>query len=65
MPVEILLPKSYGRIEQEFAGKAGDMRSNVIGALEKRKAGISDIVDQEMIDNYYKFLEQEKLGLLD
>lgn len=65
VPVEILLPKSYGRIEQEFAGKAGDMRSNVIGALEKRKAGISDIVDQEMIDNYYKFLEQEKLGLLD
>jgi hypothetical protein len=65
VPVEILLPKSYGRIEQEFAGKAGDMRSNVIGALEKRNAGISDFVDQEMIDNYYKFLEREKLGLLD
>jgi len=65
VPVEMLLPKSYGRIEQEFAGKAGDMRSNVIGALEKRGGGISDLVDQEMIDNYYKFLEREKLGLLD
>jgi len=47
VPVEILLPKSYGKIEREFAGKRGDMRSNVIGALEKRKAGVSDVVDQE------------------
>jgi hypothetical protein len=65
VPVEILLPKAYGRIEQEFAGKAGDMRSNVIGALEKRGQGFSDVVDQEMIDNYYKYIEREMRGLLD
>jgi hypothetical protein len=65
VPVEILLPKSYKNIEQEFAGKRGDMRSNVIGALEKRKAGISDVVDQEMIDNYYKYIAEKELGLLD
>jgi hypothetical protein len=65
VPVEILLPKSYGKIEREFAGKRGDMRSNVIGALEKRKAGISDVVDQEMIDNYYKYIAEKELGLLD
>ena len=65
VPVEILLPKSYGKIEREFAGKRGDMRSNVIGALEKRKAGISDVVDQEMIDNYYKYITEKELGLLD
>jgi hypothetical protein len=65
VPVEILLPKSYGKIEREFAGKTGDMRSNVIGALEKRKAGISDVVDQEMIDKYYKYIAEKELGLLD
>jgi hypothetical protein len=65
VPVEILLPKSYGKIEREFAGKSGDMRSNVIGALEKRKAGISDVVDQEMIDNYYRYIAEKELGLLD
>ena len=65
VPVEILLPKSYGKIEREFAGKTGDMRSNVIGALEKRKAGISDVVDQEMIDNYYRYIAEKELGLLD
>ena len=65
VPVEILLPKSYRRIEQEFAGKGGDMRSNVIGALEKRGQGFSDVVDQEMIDNYYKYIEKELRGLLD
>jgi hypothetical protein len=65
VPVEILLPKSYGKIEREFAGKRGDMRSNVIGALEKRKAGVSDVVDQEMIDNYYRYIAEKELGLLD
>jgi len=65
VPVEILLPKSYGKIEREFAGKTGDMRSNVIGALEKRKAGVSDVVDQEMIDNYYRYIAEKELGLLD
>jgi hypothetical protein len=65
VPVEILLPKAYGKIEREFAGKRGDMRSNVIGALEKRKAGVSDVVDQEMIDNYYKYIAEKELGLLD
>jgi hypothetical protein len=49
---------------EEFSKKKGDVRNMALGALEKRKEGISTIIDQQMIDNYYKYLEQQKnLGL--
>jgi hypothetical protein len=51
---------------QEFAGKKGDIRNMALGALEKRKQGVSELIDQQVIDNYYNYLnEQRALGLLD
>ncbi len=47
-----------------MAGKKGDVRNMAIGALEKRKANFSEFVDQQVIDNYYKYLDQQRrLGL--
>jgi hypothetical protein len=40
--------------------------SLTIGAVEKRKKGISELVDQQVIDSYYDYLQQQRnLGLLD
>lgn len=65
VPVEVLFPKTFDRILQEMAGKKGDVRNMAIGALEKRKEGVSELIDQRVIDNYYEYLRrQEELGLL-
>lgn len=56
IPIENLMPKTYRTVAQEMAGRSGDLRNNVIGAMEKRKAGISEIVDQQVIDSVNKFL---------
>jgi len=38
----------------------------ILGALEKRKEGVSQIVDEPMIERYYRYLaEQKSKGLLD
>jgi hypothetical protein len=64
VPVEALFPKTFGSVLKEMAGKKGDTRNMAIGALEKRKANFSEFVDQQVIDNYYKYLEQQRrLGL--
>jgi hypothetical protein len=64
VPVEALFPKTFGSVLKEMAGKKGDTRNMAIGALEKRKANVSEFVDQQVIDNYYKYLEQQRrLGL--
>ena len=66
VPVEALFPKTFDRILQEMAGKKGDVRNMAIGALEKRKEGISELIDQRVIDNYYNYIRrQQELGLLD
>jgi hypothetical protein len=66
VPVEVLFPRLFPRLEQEFAGKKGSIRNMALGALEKRKEGVSELVDQQVIDNYYNYLEQQRaLGLLD
>jgi len=66
VPVEVLFPKTFDRVLQEMAGKKGDVRNMAIGALEKRGAGISELIDQQVIDNYYNYLEQQrKLGFLE
>jgi hypothetical protein len=65
VPIEVLFPKTFGRISQEMVGKKGDVRNMAIGALEKRKEGISELIDQQVIDNYYEYLRRQKdLGLL-
>jgi hypothetical protein len=60
------MPKTFDNILQEMAGKTGSQRAMAIGALEKRKKGISELVDQQVIDSYYDYLQQQRnLGLLD
>jgi hypothetical protein len=66
LPVEVLMAEKFGLLGNEFAGKQGDIRNMVLGALEKRKEGVSQIVDEPMIERYYKYLaDQRKKGLLD
>lgn len=61
-PIEILMPKTYERIYAEMADKY-PKKSNIqlhnmtLGAMEKRKDKFSEVVDQQIIDNYYKFHE--------
>ncbi len=56
LPIEVLMPKTYGRIFAEQAPKGGHIRNNTIGAMEKRKAGFSEIVDQQVVDSVGNYL---------
>jgi hypothetical protein len=58
VPVEALFPKLFPQFEQAYAKQKGDLRNMAIGGLEKKSAGVSELVDQQVIDNYYKYLEQ-------
>jgi hypothetical protein len=65
VPIEILFPKTFDSVLKEMAGKTGNARNMAIGALEQRKEKFSELVDQQVIDNYYKYLdEQRRLGLM-
>ena len=55
-----MFPRLFPNLQQEFAGKQGDIRNMALGALEKRKQGVSELIDQEVIDNYYRYLESQK-----
>lgn len=63
VPVEVLMPKTFNAIAKSFEGKKGDMRTNVLGALEKRGSGISELIDQQVIDSYYQHLIDQKKKL--
>jgi hypothetical protein len=66
LPIEVLMAEKFGLLGNEFAGKTGDIRNMILGALEKRKEGVSQIVDEPMIERYYKYLaNQRSKGLLD
>jgi hypothetical protein len=66
IPAEVLLANRFQQLGQEFANKQGDVRNMILGALEKRKEGISELVDQQMIDRYYDYLKKQRAaGLLD
>ena len=60
VPAEVLFPRLFPNFTQEFGGKQGDIRNMALGALEKRKQGVSELIDQQVIDNYYKYLENQK-----
>ena len=65
VPVEALFPKTFDSVLKEMAGKTGNVRNMTLGALEKRKEKFSEFVDQQVIDNYYKYLDQQRrLGLM-
>jgi hypothetical protein len=66
VPAEVLFPKLFPQLTKEFANKKSDIRNMALGALEKRKEGVSELIDQQVIDNYYKYLADQKAkGLLD
>jgi hypothetical protein len=66
LPVEVLMAERFGLLGNEFAGKQGDIRNMILGALEKRKEGVSQVIDEPMIERYYKYLaNQRSKGLLD
>ena len=61
-PIEILMPKTYNNIYKQLSAKYPNkhpeaIRQMTIGAIEKRNAGISELIDQEVIDNFYKYQE--------
>lgn len=61
-PVDVLMPKTYNRLFQFFSEKYPNkhpaaIKNMAIGAMEKRKNNIGELIDQEVIDNYYKYQE--------
>lgn len=61
-PVEALMPKTYNRLFQFFSQKYPEkhpaaIKNMAIGAMEKRKNNIGELIDQEVIDSYYKYQE--------
>jgi len=59
-PVETFMGPQYDTLAKEFANKKGDLRSMTIGAVEKRNAGVSTMIDNAML----RRLENYKKGLL-
>lgn len=65
IPVEVLMPDVFERISQELAGKPGNLRNMVIGAMETRNKGVYQPVNQRTVDSISKYIEnQRKLGLM-
>jgi hypothetical protein len=59
MPAEVLMPKSFGLLSQELGGRSADLRTMVLGALEKRSAGIAELVDDQVIDSVNRWLASQ------
>lgn len=61
-PVSVLMPKTYNRIYAEMKSKYPNysdksLLNMTVGAMEKRGDNISEIVDDQVIDSYYKYQE--------
>ena len=57
-PAEILLQNQMSKLTKQFtnAGKQGNIRNMVLGALEKRNSGVSQILNNETLDRYGKYM---------
>jgi len=55
-PAEILFGNKMAELRKEFEGKKADPRTMALGALEKRNDNISQILDNETLDRYGKYL---------
>jgi hypothetical protein len=69
-PVSVLLEKPYKNIYQELEAKypgktATQIHAQTLGALGKRKAGVSQLVDDETINRVGTYHEAVKQGLID
>jgi hypothetical protein len=56
MPAEVLFGDKMADLYKEFEGKKADPRTMALGALEKRKANISQILNNETLDKYGKYM---------
>ena len=70
MPAEAMMPNQFNKIYIELANKYPDLHPNhlrnmTLGALEKRNVGVSQMINQEVIDNYGKYMEGLKAGKFD
>jgi hypothetical protein len=66
VPAEVLLPKTFAKVSEQYKDKKADLRNMTLGGLEKKGQGFSELVDDQVIESYYKYLDsQRKLGLLD
>lgn len=57
-PAEVLMGKHIERLRNDFAKKRGDTRTMALGALEKRKFNVSQLLDNETLDHYGDFLRK-------
>jgi len=55
-PAEILFGNKMAELHKEFEGKKADPRTMALGALEKRNENISQILNNETLDRYGKYL---------
>jgi hypothetical protein len=66
IPAEVLMPKTFAKLSELHKNKKADLRNMTLGSLEKRKEGFSEFIDDQVIDSYYNYINnQKKLGLLD
>ena len=55
-PAEVLFKQHMANLSKEFAGKKGDIRNMALGALEKRNEGVSQMLNNQTLDEYGKYL---------
>lgn len=65
IPVEVMMPKSYNALYAEFAAKYPNknpaaIKNMSLAAMEKRKAGVYEMVDSQVIDNVNNYLQSLK-----
>lgn len=56
MPAEIFFGDRMRALAKEFEGKPGNPRNMALGALEKRNEGISQLLNNEALDKYGKYM---------
>ena len=55
-PVETLFGNRMRELIKEMAGRQGNPRNMALGALEKRNEGVSQMLDNETLDKFGKYL---------
>jgi hypothetical protein len=61
IPVEAFFPQRFSELAQEFSEKTlsdTGMRNAIIGALEKRKEGVSELIDERALKRIRQYLNQ-------
>lgn len=65
IPVDVIAKPKFDDLAKIFHGKKADLRNMTLGALEKRKAGVAQMVDEPLIERVYQWKQDQiKKGLL-